>query len=179
LIRALDISALKVKMVLMKTYALLLALSLAVLPSSAQSNKPAEASNIPTVAFCDLVNNPDVFDGTEVKFRATYLANSKVAAFVDQNCLAKDKRTWAEFDGISIKASAPPEVFEKLEKQILCGKCGDDNDWRETEMLVRGIFHGGDTGHGRLGRYRFMVSVKHVEEIGDTVQTETTRFGPR
>ena len=138
-----------------------------------------EATNTPTVTFCDLVHNPDLFDGQEVRFRATYLANSKVAAFIDLNCMAKDKRTWAEFDGISIKASAPPGVFEKIEKQIFCGKCGDDNKWRETEMLVTGIFHGDDMGHGRLGKYRFMVTVKHVEEIGNTVQAERTKYDLR
>jgi hypothetical protein len=160
----------------MKIYGLLLTLLLCVLPTPAQNNKPVEASNIPTVTFCDLVNNPDIFDGREVRFRATYLANSKVATFVDQSCLAKDKRTWAEFDGLSIKAAAPPEIFERVKEQILCGKCGDDHQWRETEMLVTAIFRGDDFGHGRLGKYRFMVTVTNVEEIGMTEKVERTRF---
>ena len=163
-------------MALMKIYILLLALLLAILPSPTQNNKPVEVSDIPTVTFCDLVHNPDIFDGKEVRFRATYLSNSKVAALVDQSCLAKDKRTWVEFDGISIKASAPPELYEKVETQIFCGKCGDDNNWRETEILVTGIFRGDDIGHGRLGKYRFMVTVKKIEEIGITEKTERTRF---
>src|SRR5688572_13727897 len=121
-------------MKLMKIHILLVVLFLTLLTPSAQNDRSIEASDIPTVTFCDLVNNPDIFDGQEVRFRATYLSNSKVAAFIDQNCMARDKRTWAEFDGISIKASAPPELFQKVEDQILCGKCGDDNNWRETEM---------------------------------------------
>ena len=163
----------------MKIYTLLLALSFSILPAPTQSNKSIEASNIPTVTFCDLVHNPDLFDGEEVRFRATYLSNSKVAAFIDQNCMAKDKQTWAEFDGISIKASTPPEIFEKIEKQIFCGKCGDDNSWRETGMLVTGIFHGNDIGHGRLGKFRFMVTVNRVEEISDTVKAERTKYDLR
>ena len=166
-------------MSLMKVYTLLLALLLNILPAPAQHNKPIEASDIPTVTLCDLVHNSDIFDGKEVRLRATYLANSKVAAFVDLNCLAKDKQTWVEFDGLSIKASAPSELYEKVVEQILCGQCGGDNKWRETEMLVTGIFHGGDMGHGRLGKYRFMVTVKNVEEIGMTEQAEWTRFDLR
>jgi hypothetical protein len=162
----------------MKIYILLLAVLLSNLPAQAQNDKPVEASDVPTVTFCDLVHNPDVFDGREVRFRATYLSNSEVAALVDQNCLAKDKQTWVEFDGISIKASATPELYEKVEEQIFCGKCGDDNNWRETQMLVTGIFHGDDIGHGRLGEYRFMVTVKKVEEIGITEKSEWTRFDP-
>jgi hypothetical protein len=163
-------------MALMKIYTLLLALLLSALPAPTQNNRPIEESNIPTVTFCDLIHNPDIFDGREVRFRITYLSNSKVAAFVDQNCMEKDKRTWVEFDGIAIKASAPPKLYAKVEEQILCGKCGDDNNWRETEMLVTGIFNGDDIGHGRLGKYRFLVTVKRVEEMGDTVKTERTRF---
>ena len=160
----------------MKIYTLMLALLLNIVPAPAQSNKPIEASDVLNVTLCDLVHNPEIFNGKEVRLRATYLFNSKVAAFVDQNCMAKDKQTWVEFDGISIKASAPSELYEKLEEQILCGKCGNDNKWRETEMLVTGIFHGDDSGHGRLGKYRFMFSVKNVEEIGITENTERTRF---
>lgn len=160
----------------MKIYTLLLALLLSALPAPAQNNKPIEASNIPIVTLCVLIHNPDTFDGREVRFRATYLSNSKVATFVDQNCMVKDKRAWAEFDGISIKAAAPPGLYEKVEEQILCGKCGDDNKWRETEMLVTGIFHGDEIGHGRLGKYRFMVTVKNVEEMGITEKVERTRF---
>ena len=163
----------------MTIYPLLLALLLNVLPAPAQNSKPVEAADILTVTLCDLVHNPDLFDGKEVRMRVTYLANSKVAAFVDQNCMAKDKRTWAEFDGISIKASAPPGMYEKVVGQILCGKCGDDNKWRETEMLVTGIFNASDTGHGRLGKYRFMVTVKNVEELGVTETAERTRFDLR
>ena len=166
-------------MALMKTYILLLALLLNILPALAQNNKPIEASDIPTVTLCDLVYNPDIFDGKEVRLRVIYLSNSKVATFVDQNCMANDERTWVEFDGISIKASAPPELYEKVEEQIFCGKCGGDNKWRETEMLVTGIFHGDGIGYGRLGKYRFMVTVKNVEEIGITEKTEGTRFGLR
>ena len=160
----------------MKIYALLLALFLNILPAPSENNRPIEASDILNVTLCDLVHNPDIFNGKEVRLRATYLANSKVAAFVDQNCMARDKQTWVEFDGLSIKASASSELYEKLEEQILCGKCGSDNKWRETEMLVTGIFDGDDSGHGRLGKYRFMISVKNVEEIGVTEKTERTRF---
>ncbi len=46
-------------------------------------------------------------------------------------------------------------------------------------MLVTGIFDGSDTGHGRLGEYRFMVTVKNVEEISETEKTKTPGFDPQ
>ncbi len=66
-----------------------------------------------------------------------------------------------------------------MEEQILCGKCGGENYWRETEMLVTGIFHGDDKGYGHLGEYRFMVTVKNVEEISETEKTKMPGFDPR
>lgn len=160
----------------MKLFTLLLVLFAAIIPAAAQENRRSRAVDVPTITFCDLVYNPDIFDGAKVRFRTTYLANSKVATFVDQSCMTKDKQTWAEFDGISIKASAPADIFKKLEEQVWCGKCGDDNNWRETDMLVTGIFRADDIGHGRLGKYRFTVMVTNVEEIGATFKTEKTRF---
>jgi hypothetical protein len=160
----------------MKIYSSIIFLLLvSLLPAFAQNNRP-ESTDIPFITFCDLIQNPDLYHGREVKFRAKYLANSEVAAFVDPNCSSKDNRTWAEFDGTSIKATSRSEIYQKVEEQILCGSCGVDNHWRETEMLVTGIFDGSDIGHGRLGAYRFMLMVKTVEEISETEKTRTPGF---
>jgi hypothetical protein len=161
----------------MKIYLSIIMLLLSQLQILAQ-NTSAESSDIPTITFCDLINNPDLYDGKEVRFQATYLANSEVGAFGNPYCSSKENRTWAEFDSSSIKASSKPEIYQKIEEQILCGKCGAETHWRQTEMLVTGIFNGSDIGHGRFGEYRFMVTVKNVEEIGETEKTKTPAFAP-
>ena len=163
----------------MKLYSSIIVLLLSLPPAPAQSHKFIDSPDVPTIAFCHLIQNPDLYDGKEVRFRAKYLANTEVAAFGDPGCTAKENRTWAEFDGTSIKAASSPEIYRKVEEQILCGGCGTDKDWRETEMLVTGIFDGSDTGHGRLGEYRFMVTVKNVEEISETEKTMTPGFEPQ
>lgn len=163
----------------MKIYPLVILLLISVLPAKAQSGRPAAPSDIPTVAFCGLIQSPELYHEKEVRFRAKYLANARVAVFGDPYCTTKENRTWAEFDGSSIKAAAKPEVYEKVERQILCGSCGADDHWRETEVLVTGIFNASDTGHGRMGKYRFMVTVKSVEEISETEQTKTPGFSPQ
>lgn len=146
-------------------------LLVSLLPAVAQNNRSA-SSDIPFITFCDLIQNPDLYHEREVRFRAKYLANSEAAAFGDPNCSSKENRTWAEFDGLSIEATSKPEIYQKVKDQILCGSCGADNHWRETEMLVTGIFNGSDIGHGRLGAYRFVVTVKTVEEISETEKSE-------
>jgi hypothetical protein len=162
----------------MKIYSSIIVLLLSLCPALAQNNRPA-SSDIPYITFCDLIQNPDLYHEKEVKFRAKYLANSRVAAFGDPSCSSKENRTWAEFDGISIKATSSPQIYQKVNEQILCGGCGADNHWRETEMLVTGIFNGSDIGHGRLGKYRFIVTVKTVEEISETEKSKTPGFDPQ
>ena len=162
----------------MKKYALLFLL-LIIFPAPARNNADAASQDIPTITFCDLISSPELYDGREIRFRVKYLAGSEVAAFGDPNCTTKNKRTWAEFDSTSIKASSKPELYQKVMEQILCGKCGGDNLWRETEMIVTGIFNGEDQGYGHMGEYRFMVSVKSVEEIGVTEKTEIPGFSPK
>jgi len=162
----------------MKIWLSIIVLLLSVLPSLAQNNRSAESSDIPAITFCDLIQNPDLYDGKEVRFRAKYLANSEVGAFGDPNCTSKENRTWAEFDGASIKANSEPGIYQVVEERILCGKCEADDHWRETEMLLTGIFNGSDMGHGRFGEYRFMVTVKKVEEIGETEKTTLPAFAP-
>ena len=162
----------------MKIYSSIILLLLSLLPAVAQNNRRA-SSDIPTITFCDLIQNPDLYNGKEVRIHTKYLAKSEVAAFGDPNCSSKENRTWAEFDGVSIKATSKPEIYQKVKEQILCGSCGADNHWRETEMLVTGIFNGSDIGHGRLGAYRFILTVKTVEEIRETEKTKTPGFDPQ
>jgi hypothetical protein len=159
----------------MKLYSSIIVLLLGLLPAFAQNHRPA-SSDIPYITFCDLIQNPDLYHEKEVRFRAKYLANSEVGVFGDPNCSSKENRTWAEFDGISIEATSKPEIYQKVKDQILCGSCGADNHWRETEMLVTGIFNGSDIGHGRLGAYRFVVTVKTVEAINETEKSKTPGF---
>lgn len=162
----------------MKLYSLLIMLFVTLLPAFAQNNRSTESAEIPTVIFCHIIQSPELFHGKEVRFRAKYLANSKVGVFGDPYCTSKENRTWAEFDASSIKAFSKPEISQKVDEQILCGSCGVDKEWRETEVLVTGVFDGSDTGHGRLGKYRFRVTVKSVEEIGQTETIKTPVFAP-
>lgn len=159
----------------MKIYSSIIVLLLSLLPAFAQDKRPA-SPEIPTITFCDLILNPDIYHDREVRFRARYLANAKVGAFGDPSCSSKENRTWAEFDGLSIEATSSPEVYQKVKEQILCGSCGADDHWRETDMLVTGILNGSDIGHGRLSTYRFVVTVKSVEEISETEKSKTPGF---
>ena len=134
------------------------------------------SSEVSAVAFCDLLLKPTIYDGKEVRFRAVYLADFELAAFHDDACSEKKNRTWVEFDRLAIAYSSKPEILEKLKEQVYCCMWGGDNYWRETEMLLTGVFHSSRGDYGHLGQYRFMVTVKSVEEISSTKKTRWPGF---
>lgn len=158
----------------------MLALLISVVMANAQSslnNISQSTQEIPTVAFCDLLCKPDAYNGKEVRFRAKYVSTFEVSTFVDSKCTDKDNRTWVEFDRSSVKTSTKPEVFQKLEEQVYCCMYVGLSENRETEMLVTGIFHKpNNQGYGHDNDYRFMITVKSVEEIGATKKTQIPGF---
>jgi hypothetical protein len=149
---------------------LILLLSLSLLPTKAQKNKTVqEKKDIPTIAFCDLLRNPDRYHEKEVKLRAKYLSIFEVSAFVDSDCAKKENRTWVEFDRSSVEAATKPEVFKKVVEQIYCCMWAGSSSSRETEMLVTGIFYKSNgAGYGHDNEYCFKFTVKSVEDIGPT-----------
>jgi hypothetical protein len=152
-------------------------LLLSLLPIKAHSNKSNSiASRIPTVAFCDLINHPDSYNGKKVRFRAKYLSTFEASAFVDGNCTDREHLTWVEFDRSAIEALSRPEVLRKVQEQIYCCMYAGLEYSRHTEMMVTGVFHSSEGSYGHDSMYRFMVEVKKVEEIGETEQIKVPGF---
>jgi len=163
----------------MKITLLTLVVLFNVVAVKAQNKESAKSSSdVSGVAFCDLLRDPTRYDGKEVRFRAIYLADFELAAFHSDSCSDKKNRTWAEFDQVAIAKSSRPEILEKLKEQVYCCLWGGDNYWRETDMLLTGVFHSSREDYGHLGQYRFMIIVKSVEEISATKKTKWPGFDP-
>ena len=127
------------------------------------------AAEVQDIAFCDLLNKPDLYDGKEVRFRAKYISTYEVSTLVDSNCPNKQKRVWVEFDDASVKRSTRPNVLRKVEDQIYCCMWAGLSSIRETEMQVTAVFHKPNKqGYGHSNEYCYMVTIKSVQEIGTT-----------
>jgi hypothetical protein len=58
---------------------------------------PSRASNPPTVQYCDLIANPALYDGKEIRLHGTYsVAGSGYSRFFSSSCT--DKTLWVEYD---------------------------------------------------------------------------------
>jgi len=143
---------------------------------AAQENKPVKSEpKVPTVAFCQLLRNPDSYDGKEVRFRATYRYGFEASEFFDPGCFGDEKFTnWVEFDD-AVKANMNPEVLKKFEDSFCCRQ-RDESIWTifETELQVIGtLYKPNGKGYGRdANPHYFLIRVSRVDEVGASKKTD-------
>jgi hypothetical protein len=162
----------------MKISWIFLAICINALPANITNTRDIQSkSDASVISFCDLLRNPDCYDGKEVKFRAKYVSTFEVSAFVDRNCVDEGNNMWVDFDRSSINVSTKPKVLQKVREQVYCCMWAGLSYIRETEMLVTGVFHKSNKeGYGHDNKYRFLVVVKNIEEIGNTEKINVPGF---
>ena len=82
--------------------------------SNAQSK-----SQVLVVRYCDLVANPDGYDGKQIRLRAEYDSGSEHSVFADDHCVKSwdaQKLVWVEFDSALASNTKAPTMarFEAL-----------------------------------------------------------------
>lgn len=130
---------------------------------------------VPTVAFCQLLRDPDSYDGKEVRFRATYRHGFEASEFFDPGCFGDDKFTnWVEFDD-AVKTQMNPETLKKFNEAFCC-RTANESLWTmfETELRVLGTLHKPNgKGYGRDSNpHYFLITVKRVEEVGSSKKND-------
>jgi hypothetical protein len=157
----------------MKITLLTLLLALSFASVKAQKNTTSKPkSEIPTVAFCDLLRNRELYAGKEVRFRALYISMFEMSALSLSSCESEEYFTWAQFDYDSIKSSSKPEILERLD-HLMNRDAAEQYVVFNTELLMTAVSDKSETGHGHLGMYRFLVTVKSIEDIGETKKFES------
>ena len=135
----------------------ILFLSGLLLPLLFWANNPACNTNFPRsgsaegmVAFCDLVANPDKYDGKEVTVRATYRYGFEWQEIFCMEC-RKIAKTWLEFDeGLKSEFKATLKKFPR--------------DQGTVNGIFTGTFHSSKGPYGD-GGYRFRFDVKAISRI--------------
>lgn len=106
-----------------------------------------------TVAYCDLVRNPERYDQKLVRVSAVYRYGYEWSELYCLEC-ATEAKTWIDFD----------ESFSSSTKASIRKKLGD-NGFKGRTVLVTmvGKFDAGG-GYGHMGAYRFRLLVSQVEK---------------
>jgi hypothetical protein len=117
-------------------------------------------SHAPTVAFCELVSQPELFDKKIVRTEAVFYVNLENQVLYDPSCRSESTSTWAEFgnsyvyDGDDIKKS-----FDRLLCQTKPCPTG------KVRVTVVGQFNGpSEAGYGHLNGYRFNFEIMRMEK---------------
>src|SRR5882762_3278488 len=108
-----------------------------------------------TITFCDLVRNPEKFNGKEVTIRATYHYGFEWSQLYCLDCLDKG-RAWLEI---------PNDIDEGSEKALK----RTPKDAGIVNLTVSGTFMSGSI-YGHLNGYKYKVVAKKISNVAVIVK---------
>jgi hypothetical protein len=122
--------------------------------------KPSEEKV--SIAYCDLVKNPSLYDGKTVRVSANYIVGFEWAYLSDEKCPSEqdnETKTWIIIpekanlceDAGQVKTSLPPQI--------------NRSETLERKVILTGIFHNSSGGH--LDRYPFTMEFICLKEAGE------------
>jgi len=119
-------------------------------PPSTAVGGSSDSKDVPTVAYCDLIRNPDAYSGREVRFTAVYRFGYEWEEFYCLDCWELERRTWGEFD----------DEVGSCNKRTLRRLTGYEGTFK---MTVVGEFQTSRGRYGHMGAFRYQFVVKCVE----------------
>lgn len=103
------------------------------------------------ISYCDLLENPQDYDGKEVTIRATYRYGFEWQEIFCLSC-RNEVRTWLEIDSSILK----PKSIKALKKL--------PKDWGTVTATFTGKFESSDGPFGD-GTYRYRFALKEISQI--------------
>jgi len=127
-------------------------------PSNLSSGTPEfrGQKSIPIVSYCDLVAEPEAYDGKEVTVRASYRYGFEWQELFCQKCRGTGK-TWVEFDeGAAAEYKAALKKFPKHQGTV--------------NAVFTGTFHSSKRRYGDGGyRFQFVVTgIRNPDVVSKT-----------
>jgi hypothetical protein len=132
-------------------------------------------SDVPTVSYCELVNNAEKYDQQFVRVAATYSRGFESSIFFDKSC-ENVEVTWAKF--IPAYEKNTQSGLVKRFRQLLKGS--SQRKTREFELLVVGKFDGKrqvstlqtkmktftfSVGYGHDDAFDYQITVLKIEKV--------------
>ena len=118
----------------------------------------------PTVVFCDLVGNPNRYDGKVVRTEAIVAVGFEVGIVYDPKCGDREKRAWYDFDQSTYQ---PQEKGWQSLRSFLFpeSKQGSGHYRGRARAIMVGRFNASaKAGYGHLNGYHFLFTIMHVEK---------------
>jgi hypothetical protein len=135
---------------------------LCALSVSAQNKTDNQAANVPTVNYCELRKNPELYNNKIIRVHGIYESGFEVSIFYDEAC-SKDflarAETWIWV--LSRNGNCSDQKTRETIETFYSGKADS-----KLEVTFIGLFNKAkeDGGFGHLGGYKFQIKVSCIEE---------------
>lgn len=130
--------------------------------ASAEDKK--SSADPPTVAFCDLVGDPNRYDGKVVRTQAVVAVGFEVGIVYDPKCGDREKRAWYDFDQATYQ---PDEKGWKALRGLLFPESKEGSGHyrgRARATMVGRFDASAKNGYGHLNQYHFLFTIMRVEK---------------
>lgn len=127
-------------------------------------SKPLAAT--PTVAFCELISHPELYDKRVVRTEVISAIGIESAVLYDPQCSTEETRTWVTYDSAWSKTDKKLQTaYNDLLYDENNGRIPRGHSGRARAVLV-GRFEASDkNGYGHLNQYRFQFVIMGIEKV--------------
>ncbi len=111
------------------------------------------------VAFCELLNNAETFDGKEIQTTAILLSGKESGFLYDPQCVSEEKLVWFDIkndlENEKLSLYLRPDLPEYKFKGVL-----------RVRIETSGIFQTKkDKGFGHLNGFNYLFTIKQIENL--------------
>ncbi|MBA2731972.1 MAG: hypothetical protein H0U54_03660 [Acidobacteria bacterium] len=147
---------------------MLCAMALAASGEAQRKHKPGikPSSKTLTVAFCDLIRHPELYNKKVVRTEAISAIGIESQVLYDPQCSTEETRTWVIHDPAWEKADKKLQaayfalLFDKNNNRIPRGRSG------RARVVLKGRLEASNKdGYGHLNQYRFQFAIMGIEKV--------------
>jgi hypothetical protein len=127
--------------------------------------KPS-SKTVTTVAFCELISHPQLYDKRVVRTEAISAIGVESAVLYDPQCSTDVSRTWVTNDAAWEKADKKLQtayldlLFDENNGRFPRGRSG-----RAKVVLIGRFEASNKNGYGHLNQYRFQFAIMGIEKV--------------
>jgi hypothetical protein len=127
-------------------------LLIASLGSNAFQAKQPASEAAPTISYCELLREPNLYQGKFVRVAATWNYGFEWSYLYHRECMSRVNKAWVEF----VDEDAGCQQTKKVTKRL---KDGFDN---KADVVAVGTLSGGG-GYGHMNGYQYQFTIKCLE----------------
>lgn len=124
------------------------------------------SANAPTIAFCELISHPELYDKRIVRTEAISAIGMESQVLYDPQCSTEETRVWVIHDAACEKADKKLQaayfalLFDENNNRIPRGRSG------RAKAVLTGRFEASNkNGYGHLNQYRFQFAIMGIEKV--------------